>query len=112
MPKFTLPDLPEPDEGENKKNSPVAEVSTQGDGVWPSQWERTIRIPVNRKIIEALSVGKDVQVTLRGDVTSLKSEENQGRNCCYLEVMMDSVDAELSDDVDEEAAMDAGYKGD
>ena len=110
MPKFTLPDLPEPDEGEDKAETATA-IGMPADGPWPSQWDRTIRIPVNRKIIEALAVGKDVQVTLTGDVTSLKSEENQGRNCCYLEVMVDSVNAELTDDVDEEAAMDAGYKG-
>ena len=109
MPKFTLPDLPEPDEGEDKVEK--APTIAAPDDTWPSQWERTIRIPVNRKIIEALAVGKDVQVTLTGDVTSLKSEENQGRNCCYLEVVVDSVNAELTDDVDEEAAMDAGYKG-
>ena len=110
MPKFTLPELPDT-EGEKYK-AETAPVSDSTSNVWPSEWERKIRIPVNKKIIDALEVGKDVQITLRGDVSGLNSSEEAGQSRNYLEVVVDSVEAYPAEEIDEEAAMEAGYKGD
>lgn len=108
MPKFTLPDIPEMDSGAD--NTEPAVKGSESDNVWPYKWDRSIRIPVNAKILASLEVGKVAQVTLRGKISGLNRQEAEDANRCHLEISIASVEAYPAQEIDEEAAMSASYK--
>ena len=88
MPKYKLPKLEEEDD---KYIEPVREN-------WPSQWDREIRIPVNKAILAKLEVGKSATITLTGKVEGLTDEEREnGRNRTEVLLVVSEVELPYDD---------------
>ena len=102
MPRYRLPPLKE--SRDEEKN----EVAMDSSDSFPSRWDREIRIPVNKAIIDAVKAGQEVEVTLRGKVTEVESHDRedgkQSRNMVSLELM----DVEIYEEEPEES-MEKGY---
>lgn len=101
MPRYQLPPIREnePAQAENTTMpSPSGEIDV---------WERTVAIPVNKAILEALAVGGEAEVTLRGRVSGLSSSEQaEGRGSTTLSLVISSVDAYPENESMEEDDMD------
>ena len=63
MPTYKLP----PEEKEKDPDEPMTEVDS---------YQRTVTIPVNDEILDELSVGDEVMVTLTGEITGLSKHES------------------------------------
>lgn len=82
---YKLPKLKERDEEK--------EESIGYEGMYPDSYDRRIRIPLNREQVEALSVGDEEVVTLRGTVQELENvESDQEYNRTSLTIQIESVE--------------------
>lgn len=91
MPKYVLP-KPKKDDSEDM---PVV----------PDDYARTIYIPSNKAIIDALEMGKVAEVTLKGKVVGLEAREGEDYSSHEFRLKLTSVEAytenefsELADD--------------
>ena len=109
MPKYKLPPLPKP------KKAEAVEMVSGGSGI-PGQYDRTIRIPVNDDILDALKVGDRVTVELVGEVTGTRNSESKSEMNEYtdknIEVMVSMVSAYARDEdrEQEDEGMESGYR--
>lgn len=107
MPTYDLPKLP----AQPKAETAVNAVMPQG-GDFPDLWDRQIRIPVNAAIVAALAVGEGAEITLRGKIIEITSNDHAnggGRKQIVLEI--DQVSAYQADPADlGERDMDAGFQ--
>lgn len=81
-------------------------VSDHDDSVWPDSYDRRIRFPVSPEMLQGMSVGDEVTVTITGTVKSTSQTADDGENRNYLEVMASGVEAysDMDMDTDEEFA--------
>lgn len=111
MPKYKLPPLPKPEKGEDKPSNVGIAASSKS----PDQWQRTISIPVNDKILEALKVGDKVTATLEGEVHGTENTESKSEDYEHINksirVMVAEVEvyAKDEDGSEERAGMRTGY---
>lgn len=103
MPTYKLPKL-------KKRDREKEEVAMSHDGMdqFPDKWDREIRIPVNKDILEGLTVGTEAEIMLRGEVKGLTNDEQEGRpDRRFLTVMIAEVSAYGED---AEAEFEEGYQ--
>ena len=103
MLSYTLPP-------EKAEKEPMEIPATRDDYTYPDEWARRITIPVNSEILQSLSVGGDVEVTLRGKVEELsenQSASDAGRTSMTISIT--SVDAESESEMAEEEAFETGF---
>lgn len=85
---------------------------TMGVPAADDDWRRRVTIPINDEMVEALSVGEEVSVTLRGEVRGLSENEDRERKECNLEFRIARVDVNLPYDDEEESqeGFERGFK--
>lgn len=93
MPRFDYPPIPKQKAAAEQAAMPVTIQQSPEEEVFPSKWDREVRLPANAEILQSLQVGDEVEVTLRGKVTMLNSETSGGKPRAYLSVLTDSVEA-------------------
>lgn len=101
MPTYVLPKLKKRKESSN--DSPVAS-SIEND-----QWRRQIQIPANSAILKSMSVGDEVEVTLKGKVTEITSKEGTEYKEQSFDVEVKSVSAYPNEEDEAEEAMQRGH---
>lgn len=107
MPKYVLPALPPSNETKGAEVVDTPQNAPNG----PDLWARTIRIPVNKAITDAMTVGAKVSVELMGEVKSIDSSKSMdGGDRSYIEVIISEVEAYDAAQEAEEDAMEETYQ--
>lgn len=86
MPRYQLPPI-------GKDKNETGPYLAKASSVAPDQWDRTLTIPVNKAILEALAVDGEAVITLRGKVSGLSSSESTERSSSSVSIVISSVDA-------------------
>jgi len=86
MAKYNLPALPK------KKEPKGIDVPAM---VYPDEYDRSVRIPITKEMIEAMTVGETVEIVLIGKVKGLESRDvEKGKNRAEVNLEITSVETE------------------
>lgn len=101
MPTYKLPP-----EKKHKSSDSEAVLAESLD-----EYDRSIRVPVNTEILDALSVGDKVDIKLMGEVTETSKRDSPDYKSRSITVKVSQVDA-YTEDYDKKADMDMkkGFK--
>ena len=107
MPTYKLP----PEKKHKSHSSDITADDWQTADDWPDEWARSIQLPVNDKILNTLSVGDKVDITIQGEVTETSKRDSSDEKRRSITVKVSQVDA-YTEDYDKKADMDMkkGFK--
>lgn len=102
---YILPPLQKQDMNDFEPDIPTSEKSSG-----PDQWERTITLPVNEDILEALSIDDDARITLTGKITEIrKNEHSEGSAHRSISIEISSIEAYPESEETAEKEFETGF---
>ena len=98
MPHYTLPE----DSPDNHDDAPAITMDS---------YQKTVTIPVNDEILDMLSVGDKIDVTLMGEVTATRKNDGDEYEDRSITLKITSVDAYPEGDMEEMEAHEGLSRG-
>lgn len=98
MPTYQLPP-PQPRKEEEVEKMPP-----------PDDWARRISLPANKAIVEAVSVGDDVEVTVKGSVISVRATEDREYTDHNVEIIAEVVTVKTASTKEADEAFKEGFR--
>lgn len=100
MPTYTLP--------KEKKRKDVKAGEAAVDS--PDEYQRRVSFPVNTKILESVTIGDVVKVTLLGEVVDASKHDSTDHKSRNISVKMSSVEVYPESEEEAEKGFQKGFK--